>query len=278
MRRGPADRARPRRRRRRCTGRSRRRSATRIRAGPAAGSARRCRRPAALAADLGVSRGVVVEAYQQLVAEGYLTSRAGGYTQVAAGPRRRRRRPTPRGTGRAGPAARSTSATAAPTSRTFPRAAWLRSLRAGARPRRPTTGSATSTATACPSCATALADYLNRVRGTVGRRRERGRSRNGFAQGLALVVQVLAARGARRLAVEDPSADDDARAVADAAGLEVVGVPVGRRRRPASRRSSGPTPTPSCSPRRTSGRPAACCSAEARAAVLALGAATAARW
>src|SRR5580698_7606211 len=39
-----------------------------------------------LAADLGVSRGVVVEAYQQLTAEGYLSSRAGGYTQVAAGP------------------------------------------------------------------------------------------------------------------------------------------------------------------------------------------------
>src|SRR5581483_9381786 len=39
-----------------------------------------------LAADLGVSRGVVVEAYQQLAAEGYLASYAGGYTQVAAGP------------------------------------------------------------------------------------------------------------------------------------------------------------------------------------------------
>src|SRR5947209_2326267 len=37
----------------------------------------------ALAAQLGVSRGVVVEAYAQLVAEGYLTSRGGGYTQVA---------------------------------------------------------------------------------------------------------------------------------------------------------------------------------------------------
>src|SRR6201992_3110861 len=40
----------------------------------------------ALAADLGVSRGVVVEAYQQLTAEGYLGSRAGGDTQVANGP------------------------------------------------------------------------------------------------------------------------------------------------------------------------------------------------
>src|SRR5436190_11495603 len=41
-----------------------------------------------LATDLGVSRGVVVEAYQQLTAEGYLASRRGGYTQVAAGPSR----------------------------------------------------------------------------------------------------------------------------------------------------------------------------------------------
>ena len=38
-----------------------------------------------LATDLGVSRGVVVEAYQQLVAEGYLVSRPGGYTEVAPG-------------------------------------------------------------------------------------------------------------------------------------------------------------------------------------------------
>src|SRR5438874_13467130 len=39
-----------------------------------------------LAADLGVSRGVVVEAYQQLTAEGYLASTVGGYTRVVAGP------------------------------------------------------------------------------------------------------------------------------------------------------------------------------------------------
>lgn len=38
----------------------------------------------ALAASLGVSRGVVVTAYEQLTAEGYLTSRSGGYTTVAA--------------------------------------------------------------------------------------------------------------------------------------------------------------------------------------------------
>jgi GntR family transcriptional regulator / MocR family aminotransferase len=49
---------------------------------------------------------------------------------------------------------------------------------------------------------------------------------NGYGQGVSLVVQVLARAGARRLAVEDPSADDDVRVVAAAAGLEVVGVPV----------------------------------------------------
>ncbi|MBA2380678.1 MAG: winged helix-turn-helix transcriptional regulator, partial [Chloroflexi bacterium] len=38
-----------------------------------------------LAAQLGVSRGIVVEAYEQLVAEGYLASRPGGATRVARG-------------------------------------------------------------------------------------------------------------------------------------------------------------------------------------------------
>src|SRR3954447_19590450 len=39
----------------------------------------------ALARQLGLSRGVVVEAYEQLVAEGYLVSRPGGATRVAEG-------------------------------------------------------------------------------------------------------------------------------------------------------------------------------------------------
>nr|WP_233578179.1 hypothetical protein [Micromonospora sp. BL4] len=71
-----------------------------------------------------------------------------------------------------------------------------------------------------------LADYLNRARGTLARR-ENVVICSGYGQGVALLLQVLAARGARRLAVEDPSADDDVRPVAAAAGLEVIGVPVG---------------------------------------------------
>src|SRR6516165_12457613 len=50
----------------------------------------------ALAAELGVTRGVAVEAYAQLVAEGYLTSRSGGYTQVALAPTAAPPAPAPR--------------------------------------------------------------------------------------------------------------------------------------------------------------------------------------
>lgn len=69
-----------------------------------------------------------------------------------------------------------------------------------------------------------LADYLNRVRGTSARP-ENMMICNGFAQGSRLLLQVLAAAGYRRLAVEDPS-DNELREVAVNAGLEAVGVPV----------------------------------------------------
>src|SRR3954467_14323488 len=86
----------------------------------------------ALADELGVSRGVVVEAYAQLVAEGYLTSRSGGYTQVA--PRADAASPT-------AATPRPSIATRAPRRpavdfgygrgdlQAFPRAVWLRSMR-----------------------------------------------------------------------------------------------------------------------------------------------------
>src|SRR3954470_2570175 len=43
-----------------------------------------------LAHDLGLSRGLVVEAYAQLLAEGYLEARPGGATRVAAAIRQER--------------------------------------------------------------------------------------------------------------------------------------------------------------------------------------------
>jgi GntR family transcriptional regulator/MocR family aminotransferase len=48
----------------------------------------------------------------------------------------------------------------------------------------------------------------------------------GYAQGVTLLMGVLAARGAKRLALEDPSSNDDALPAARAAGLDVVGIPV----------------------------------------------------
>ena len=77
-----------------------------------------------LAVELGVSRGVVVEAYQQLVAEGYLTSRSGGYTRVAIGPEGfAEPAPTP------APAPAIDFCPCRADGSMFPRSAWLRSIR-----------------------------------------------------------------------------------------------------------------------------------------------------
>ncbi|MET9269401.1 PLP-dependent aminotransferase family protein [Kribbella sp. NPDC003557] len=173
----------------------------------------------ALAQDLGLSRGVVVEAYQQLVAEGYLVSRGGGYTQVAdiavvspsAAP-----------TAVAGPP-RIDFRYSRPDVSEFPRAAWLRSIRRVLN-ETPYRSLAYIDGRGTIELRTALADYLNRVRGTAARP-ENMVICNGFAQGSRLLLQVLAAQGRKRLAVEDPS-DNDLREVAEAAGLDVVGVPM----------------------------------------------------
>src|SRR5688572_18251954 len=80
----------------------------------------------ALAAQLGVSRGVVVEAYEQLVAEGYLTGHERSATRVAcqAVPRR-----PVRDEEEAAPVLDVDFRPGRPDVSQFPRAAWLRSLR-----------------------------------------------------------------------------------------------------------------------------------------------------
>ncbi len=173
-----------------------------------------------LALQLGVSRGIVVEAYEQLVAEGYLASRAGGATTVAA---------------RTGGPARSGRVAAAvppvdvdfrpgrPEVREFPRAAWLRSVRrvlASAPADRLTYRNGEG----LPELRAALAAYLNRVRGTAADPVDIVIA-SGFAQGLALALRSLAADGARVVAVEDPS-DPEYRATVEAAGLRWVAIPV----------------------------------------------------
>ncbi|WP_329005378.1 PLP-dependent aminotransferase family protein [Kribbella sp. NBC_00709] len=173
----------------------------------------------ALAQDLGLSRGVVVEAYQQLVAEGYLISRGGGYTQVAD---IAVVEPTPTRRSASGPP-RIDFRYSRPDVSQFPRAAWLRSIRRVLN-ETPYRSLAYIDGRGTIELRMSLADYLNRVRGTAARP-ENMLICNGFAQGSRLLLQVLAAHGYRRLAVEDPS-DNDLREVARAAGLEAVGVPV----------------------------------------------------
>ena len=107
----------------------------------------------------------------------------------------------------------------------FPRAAWLRSVR------RVLTEAADERlgyldGRGAVELRSALAAYLNRVRGT-NADPDTIVITNGYAQAVSLLMGVLAARGARTVAVEDPSASDDARPLADALGVDVVGVPVG---------------------------------------------------
>ncbi|GAA4670341.1 MocR-like pyridoxine biosynthesis transcription factor PdxR [Phytohabitans rumicis] len=175
-----------------------------------------------LAAGLGVSRGVVVDAYQQLVAEGYLASRSGGYTQVAASMAPASAGPT---TSRQ-PAARRVDFGYGRTDVSqFPRSAWLRSVRT-VLTTTPNDRFAYLDGRGVPELHRALCDYLNRVRGTSSVP-DNMVICNGYGQGISLLIQVLVRHGAKRIALEDPSSNDDARVLAAAAGLEVVGIPVG---------------------------------------------------
>ena len=179
-----------------------------------------------LAEQLALSRGVVVEAYQQLTAEGYLIAQAGGYTRVAPG---------------IAATARATSATLVepttgpdgrplidlrygqPDVSQFPRTAWLRTLRTVLN-EVPNSRLGYLDGRGAPELRTALAEYLNRVRGTWIAPDDMVAC-NGFAQALSLTLPVLRDRGITRLAVESP-ADADARRTARASGMEVVGIPV----------------------------------------------------
>jgi len=173
----------------------------------------------ALAGQLGVSRGIVVEAYEQLVAEGYLTSRPGASTRVAragAGPHVARPDPVPETFAHDFRPGR-------PDVTEFPRHAWLRSVRRAIADA-PSERFTYLGGRGVPELRTALAAYLNRVRGTAADPADIVIC-TGFVQGLSLVIRTLRDRGARRIAVEDPS-DPDFRSIIVANGLEWVAVPV----------------------------------------------------
>ena len=174
-----------------------------------------------LARQLGVSRRVVVDAYAQLAAEGYLRLRQGARPRiadaVAAGGRADASAVTPE------PRVRFDFRPSVPDVSTFPRAAWLRSLREAL-----ATASDADLGYGDPrgveALRSALADYLGRVRGVVARP-EQILVTNGYTQSLGLVCRALADAGARRIALEDPSNPEDA-LIAERAGLEPVPIAV----------------------------------------------------
>jgi GntR family transcriptional regulator/MocR family aminotransferase len=174
-----------------------------------------------LARQLGVSRRVAVDAYAQLAAEGWLELRQGARPRVAdavAAPEVTD--PAPAG---AAPRARYDFRPAAPDVSTFPRAAWLRAVRDAL-------GAMTDAdldygdPRGVETLRAGLAGYLGRVRGVVAHP-DRILVTCGYSQGLGLVCRALAERGARRIALEDPSNPDQGE-IARRAGLEAIGIGV----------------------------------------------------
>lgn len=178
-----------------------------------------------LAEQLGVARGVVVEAYQQLTAEGYLVSQSGGYTRVAEGIAVTRRSEALLASPTAGNAALVDLTYGRPDVSQFPRSAWSRSVRT-ILTRMPHDRLNYLDGRGAIELREVLSEYLDRVRGT-SIDPANVLATNGFAQALGLVLPTLAARGVRLLAMEDPS-DRDARALARSLGLAVVGIRVDR--------------------------------------------------
>ncbi|MBV2355804.1 PLP-dependent aminotransferase family protein [Streptomyces sp. J2-1] len=171
-----------------------------------------------LAADLGIARNTVAEAYADLVAEGWLTARQGSGTWVAA-----RAVGVPGGAAGAPGAATPPRAPGPPVHNlvpgtpdltTFPRAEWLRAARR-ALAAAPHDAFGYGDPRGRPELRAALAGYLARARG-VRADPERIVVTAGFAGALRLLGALLRARGARTVAVESYGLDVHRRLLDDA--------------------------------------------------------------
>jgi GntR family transcriptional regulator/MocR family aminotransferase len=174
----------------------------------------------ALARELGVSRGVVVDAYSQLGAEGYLVAHKGAPTLVSDAASPPAGAPRPPATDRP---PRFDFRPGGPDVSLFPRAAWLASLRRALRDA-PDARLDYGDPRGAPELRLALTRYLGRARG-VACDPERVVVTSGMAQGMALLARALSAQGGRRIGVEDPS-NTPGRDQLAANGLEIVPVPV----------------------------------------------------
>ena len=150
-----------------------------------------------LAADLGLARNTVAEAYAQLVAEGWLVARQGSGTWVAERAAPETNEPASE---RVAPTARFDLRPGVPDLGSFPRAAWLAAARR-ALAVAPDAALGYGDPRGVPELREQLAGYLTRVR-RVHVRPSGIVVCAGFGEALRLLCAVLLGRGARTVAVE----------------------------------------------------------------------------
>ncbi|WP_028923011.1 PLP-dependent aminotransferase family protein [Pseudonocardia acaciae] len=174
-----------------------------------------------LAGEIGCSRWVVVQAYEQLVAEGFLESRGGARTRVRDTPRPQRRpaaRPRPDGV-----PVRIDLTAGQPDLTAFPRAAWTRATRKVLASIDPADLNYIEPG-GVPRCREAIVEHLRRVRGAVAHR-EDVHVCAGTSHALGLLCRAAYRTGHRAIAVEEPGWPP-LRDFAEGAGLRPVPVPV----------------------------------------------------
>jgi GntR family transcriptional regulator / MocR family aminotransferase len=173
----------------------------------------------ALAAQLGISRGLVVAAYAQLGAEGYLVLRRGAAPRVAQSVTPGAE-PSPVGRSYRVPHNLFPSL---PDYAAFPRERWLTSYRRALKAA-PDVDLAYGDSRGSEELRAALVSYLGRVRG-VSASGEHALACSGFASALGLLCRVLARSGSRSIGVEDPG-HAVIRGIVERAGLRPVPIPV----------------------------------------------------
>ena len=173
-----------------------------------------------LAEELEISRGVVVEAYSQLVAEGYLVARSGDGTRIAGG--LAQQPPAARASSRAAPRIVYDLRSGIPDLSFFPRREWQSAMSVTLR-ELPDVAFTYGSRRGLRQLRTALSSYLGRVRATVADP-ERVFIASGAAHTMGILWQTLRQRGAGRVAVEDPAWAAIPQTVVQA-GLEAI--PVG---------------------------------------------------
>jgi GntR family transcriptional regulator/MocR family aminotransferase len=173
-----------------------------------------------LAGDLSVSRGVVVEAYAQLVAEGFLVARTGSATRVA---QVAHHDPPAPPEPRVPPPVRFDFRVEAADLRAFPRRAWLAALR-DALTEAPDLAFGYGDRNGAPALRATLAAYLGRARG-VAAEPDLVVVTTGITQAVTLLARALRRSGVERVGVEDPGFPVH-RLVFAREGLRVVPLPV----------------------------------------------------